>query len=421
MKKNNQLIKNLLISDDNLKALNDLKMKGIKADLIYLDPPFFSHRYYEVVWGDEAEIRSFKDRWAGGINVYIEWMRERVVKMYDVLKDTGTFYLHCDWHASHYLKVMLDEIFGYEKFLNEIVWAYFAFKRKTAKKFPMKHDTLFSWTKTDSYVWNTQYKPHKKEYLKRWKKDKDGRYYRDDVNPTKGGTRTIYLDDVEGDIVDSVWDDIHPVNPMAKERAGYPTQKPERLLERIIKASSNKGDLVLDPFCGCGTAMAMAQKLGRKWLGIDISPTAISIVEKRLGKLGAVKSKDFDVIGMPTTISELKALEPFEFQNWVINEMKAKQSKRLVKDMGINGYYEKTIFTDEAGIQVKQSEKVGRNVVDNFETALRRKKHEKGFIVAFSFTKDAHEEVARVKRKGLDIKLTKVEDLLLGRAEIFKG
>ena len=164
--------------------------------------------------------------------------------------------------------------------------------------------------------------------------------------------------------------------------------------------------------------MVVAQRLGRKWIGIDISPTAISLIEKRLEKLGAGREKDFDVIGMPTTIAELKALEPFEFQNWVINEMKAKQSKRLIADMGIDGYYDKTIFTDSAGIQVKQSEKVGRNVVDNFETALRRGKFEKGFIVAFSFTRGAYEEVARVKGKGLVIELIKVEDLLLGKVKV---
>ena len=132
----------------NLKALDDLKKQGIEADLIYLDPAFFSHRHYEVVWGDEAEVRSFKDRWAGGINVYIEWMRERVVKMYDVLKDTGSFYIHYDWHASHYLKVMLDDIFGYKKFRNEIVWCY-KLGGRPSKGFPKKHDVILFYTKSD--------------------------------------------------------------------------------------------------------------------------------------------------------------------------------------------------------------------------------------------------------------------------------
>ncbi|MBT9165025.1 MAG: DNA adenine methyltransferase YhdJ [candidate division WS2 bacterium] len=396
-----------MICGDNLKALDDLQKQGVKADLIYLDPPFFSNRHYEVIWGDEAEVRSFKDRWAGGINVYIEWMRERVVKMYDVLKDTGSFYLHCDWHASHYLKVMLDEIFSERNFQNEIIWSY-----KTGglseKRWARKHDTILFYTKQDNFVFNVI---KEKSYLddtffKPWqKKSKELGIQQDN----KGMFRLVSPRDV--------WD-INVLHPHSDERLGYPTQKPEALLERIIKASSNEGDLVLDPFCGCGTAMAVAHRLKRKWVGIDISPTAIGLVEERLEKLGAYKGKDFEVIGMPTTIAELRVLEPFEFQNWVINEMRAKQSKRLTADKGINGYYEKTIFTERGGIQIKQSDKVGRNVVDNFESALRRGKYEKGFIIAFSFTKEAYEEVARVKREGLDINLITVEDLLLGKVKI---
>lgn len=444
MNKNNQLTKNLLICGDNLKALDDLKKQGIRADLIYLDPPFFSHKHYEVVWGDEAEVRSFKDRWAGGINVYIDWMKERMVKMYDVLNNTGSFYLHCDWHASHYLKVMLDGVFGISNFQNEIIWKRTPFKgssKALAKQLPRSHDVIIFYSKGIDWTWNPPTLPYTDKYLKRFKwKDKRG-YYRKTllktysqetlnrlrkenrlIEPTKLDAKYSYkqyLDESPGTIqMDDVWTDINMINPVAKERLGYPTQKPEALLERIIKASSNKGDLVLDPFCGCGTTMAVAQKLGRKWVGIDISPTAIALIGKRLEKLGAIKSKDFDIIGMPTTITDLKALEPFEFQNWVINEMKAKQSKKLSSDFGLNGYYDKTIFTDKAGFQVKQSEKVGRNVVDNFETALRRAEYEKGFIVAFSFTKGAREEVARVKGKGLDIKLIKVEDLLYGKVKI---
>lgn len=420
----NNDFKNLLICGDNLKVLDDLIKQGIKVDLIYLDPPFFSNRHYEVVWGDEAEVRSFKDRWAGGIHVYVGWMKERVLKMYDILKDTGSFYLHCDWHAGHYLKVMLDEVFGYRNFRNEIVWHY-AIGGKSEKQWGRKHDIIFFYTKTDKWIFNEDevrlpFTPHKRSktghYGGRMGKDEKGRPYVEKWGTGKKKLYRYYLD--KGKIPEDVWSDIQTIQPAAKERLGYPTQKPEPLLERIIKASSNKGDLVLDPFCGCGTANIIAHKLKRKWIGIDISPTAISLIENRLEKTGAVKSKDFDTIGMPTTLPELKDLEPLEFQNWVINEMKAKHSKRKTADMGIDGYYDKTIFTERAGIQVKQSEKVGRNVVDNFETALRRRDFEKGYIVAFSFTRGAHEEVARVKRKGLEIKLINVKDLLLGKIKI---
>jgi DNA modification methylase len=392
---------NRLICGDNLNALDDLIKEDIKVDLIYLDPPFFSNRHYEVIWGDEAEVRSFKDRWEGGINVYIEWMKERVSKMYDVLKNTGSFYLHCDWHASHYLKVMIDEIFGYNNFQNEVIW-YYQTGGASNRRYSRKHDTILFYSKTDKWSFNSDaIKIRRTEKsLKRAENPQGARISKNNVykNP----------DDV---LI------IPQMNPMSKERLGYPTQKPEALLETIIKAGSNKSDLILDPFCGCGTAMAVSQRLGRKWIGIDISPTAITLITKRLEKIGTVKNKDFDIIGMPTTISELKALEPFEFQNWVINEMKAKQSKKLSSDFGLDGYYDKTIFTERAGIQVKQSENVGRNVVDNFETALTRGKFKKGFIVAFSFTKGAYEESARVKA-DLDIKLIKIEDLLLRKVKI---
>lgn len=422
MTQNNELSKNLLICGDNLKALDDLVKRGIKVDLIYLDPPFFSNKHYEVVWGDEAEIRSFKDRWAGGINVYIEWMRERVVKMYDILKDTGSFYLHCDWHASHYLKVMLDEIFTRSKFRNELIWCYSG-RELSQKQWNSKHDNIFFYTKSNRWVfnWKEVAEEPSPQVLAQYKHvDEKGKRY---VIRSKTGGKGLSKESENTyrqyykKVPPRTWVHISFVSS-SHERLGYPTQKPEALLERIIKASSNKGDIVLDPFCGCGTAMTVSQQLGRKWIGIDISPTAINLIEKRLGKVGAKKSQEFDVIGMPTTLVELEKLEPFEFQNWVIYEMRAKQSKRLVADMGIDGYYEKTIFTYEAGIQVKQSEKIGRNVVDNFETALRRRKYEKGYIVAFSFTKGAYEEVARVKGKGLDIKLVEVEDLLLGKFKV---
>jgi DNA modification methylase len=422
MKKNNQIEKNLLICGDNINALDDMIKKGIRADLIYLDPPFFSNRHYEVVWGDEAEVRSFKDRWAGGIKVYIEWMKERVVKMYDVLKDTGSFYLHCDWHAGHYLKVMLDDIFGPADFRNEIIWYYGPKATQNETRFQRKHDTIFFYSKSEKYLFNTLLQEYSEGSLEerdtRYKhKDEGGRYRLTTRRDSEGKKyrAKVYLR--KGVAMTDVWD-INVINATSRERMGYPTQKPEALLERIIKASSNKGDLVLDPFCGCGTAMAVAQKLGRSWVGIDISPTAIALIEKRLEKLGPAKGRDFEVIGMPTTLSELRALEPFEFQNWVINEMHAKQSKKLSSDFGLDGYYDKTIFTDRAGIQVKQSENIGRNVVDNFETALARGKFEKGFIVAFSFTKGAHEEAARVKGEGLEVRLIKVEDLLLGKVKI---
>ena len=164
----------------------------------------------------------------------------------------------------HYVKLVLDEVFGKDNFRNELVWSYFGFKRSTAKKFPQKHDTLFLYTKASEYQWRTQYRPHSPDYLKRFKPDETGRLCRSDVNPTGGGSRKIYLDEVEGDIIDSVWDDIPPVNPVAKERTDYTTQKPEKLLDRIIHASCPDGGLVADFNGGSGTTAAVAEKLGRR-------------------------------------------------------------------------------------------------------------------------------------------------------------
>jgi len=413
---------NKLICGDNLRVLDDLIKQGIQADLIYLDPPFFSNRHYEVIWGDEAEVRSFKDRWEGGINVYIEWVRERVSKMYDVLKDTGSFYLHCDWHASHYLKIMLDDIFDRRYFQNEIIWYYGPKATQNETHFQRKHDAILFYSKSQKFLFNTLLQNYSEGSLQergtRYKYEDQGGRYRLTTRRDSDGKKyraKVYLR--QGVAMTDVWK-INVINASSHERLGYPTQKPEALLENIIKASSNKGDLILDPFCGCGTSIAVSQRLGRKWIGIDISPTAINLIEKRLKKLGAMKGQDYDSIGMPTTIAELKALEPFEFQNWVINEMKAKQSKRLTSDFGIDGYYDKTLFTEKAGIQVKQSEKIGRNVVDNFETALSRGKFQNGIIIAFSFTKGAYEESARAKKNQLDIRLIEVENLLLGKLKI---
>ena len=377
---------NKLICGDNLIELAKIK-EGV-VDLIYIDPPFFSNKNYEVVWGDEAEIRSFKDRWKGGINNYIGWMEERVIELYRVLKPTGSMYLHCDWHASHYLKVMMDKIFSVKNFRNEIIWHYNSGSRGKLN-FGKRHDVIFRYTKSDKYHLNIDeirvpYSP----------------------NISIPASKAHYYHPL-GKVIGDVWKiNIIPQNDK-KERLGYPTQKPEALLERIIKASSNKGDLVLDAFAGCGTALAVAQKLGRRWIGIDISPTAIKLMEKRMEKLGAL---DITVTGLPQSIKHLKELDPFEFQNWVINEMGAYHNKKKTGDMGIDGYVPKTLFRDSAVIQVKQSEKVGRNVVDNFETAMQRANEKKGFIVAFSFTKGAYEEVARIRNK-LNIKLVTVRQL----------
>lgn len=402
---------NKLICGDNLEEIAKLPKESV--DLIYIDPPFFTNKQYEVIWGDEAEIRSYKDRWEGGIEHYISWLKPRVQAMYEVLKPAGSFYIHCDWHANAHIRIMLDEIFGEKNFRNEIIWYYYNRWTAGKKDFQRLHDVIFRYSKTDNYTFNVQYQPYSESMEKGF--EKKGFVKRS--SPKKGDYISTKK---EGVAMHDVWK-ISFIHSQSKERVGYPTQKPEALLKRIIEASSNKDDVVLDAFCGCGTTVAVAQQLGRKWIGIDISPTAIKIIERRLKQsLKTIEGINYEVVGMPTTVEQVRKLEPFEFQNWVIiDKMRAKQSRRKVGDMGLDGYYTKSIFTEEAGIQVKQSDKVGRNVVDNFETALKRAKYKKGYIVAFSFTKGAYEEVARAKSKeALEIKLITVKELLSKKKSI---
>lgn len=295
---------NKLIWGDNKLILSSLKNGPLRQEieaqggikLIYIDPPFDVGADFSmpIEVGDESitkksnvlEEIAYRDTWGNGSDSFIAMIYERLSLMKDLLAPDGCIYVHCDWRVDAYIRLILDELFGKDNFRNEIIWSYYAFKRKTTKKFPQKHDVILCYTKDkEHYTWNTQYKPHKEEYLKRWKKDANGRYYRDDVNPTKGGTRIIYLDELEGDIVDDVWDDVNPVNSMAKERVNYPTQKPAALLERIIKSSTNEADLIADFFCGSGTTLTVAEELGRKWIGSDLGKFAIHTSRKRMIKI----------------------------------------------------------------------------------------------------------------------------------------
>ncbi len=391
---------------DNLEQLS--RLPGESVDLIYLDPPFFSNRHYEVIWGDEAEVRSFEDRWDGGINHYIGWMRDRVMEMQRVLRPTGSLYLHCDLHASHHLKIMLDEIFGTRAFMDEIIWHYQTASGAPKKRLHRNHDTIFRYaaTKPELVTWNHYRQPWPETTLAKWQTDEEGRVYR---QQHKFGKR--YYVDPAGKLGDDVWE--ITLSSRSAERLGYPTQKPEALLERIIASSSNEGDVVLDPFCGCGTTVNVAQRMGRRWVGIDISPTAVNLMRRRIVKSTAGQCQP-TVEGLPVIEDELKALKPFEFQNWVIAKVWGTAAPRKSGDMGIDGYS----FMVHDPIQVKQSERVGRNVVDNFETAMRRADKDKGYIIAFSFTRGAHEEVARARwHDKLDIRLVTVKALLEAKDE----
>ena len=334
---------------DNLDILRGLNSASI--NLIYLDPPFNSNRDYAAPVGSAAAGAAFKDTWtlsdldvawmgliadeqpamyqvlqaAGlthgkGMQSYLCMMAMRLLEMRRVLKETGSVYLHCDDTATHYLKLLMDSVFGAGNFRNSIVWKRFNF-HADAKRFGKVSDTILFYVKSGDFVFHRQRVPFSKEYVasKFTHVEPDGRRFRlSDLNPPGGrgpvyefhgvskawrftedkmrgldadgriytGSRIPqlkrYLEELEGRAVHDIWDDIPPINPRAKERVGYPTQKPLALLDRIIKASSNEGDVVLDPFCGCATACVAAENLGRRWIGIDISPKAVELVNMRL-------------------------------------------------------------------------------------------------------------------------------------------
>lgn len=257
---------------------------------------------------------------------------------------------------------------------------------------------------------------------------------------SKSGTPYLvrYLDEQEGELVDNIWDDIPPVNSQAQERLGYPTQKPLALLERIINASSNPNDIVLDAFCGCGTALVAAQNLGRQWIGIDISPTACWVMAKRLRDVCKLPEnekmwlagKGFVVRDLPWTIAKLKAIPPFEFEKWAVIALGGVPNKTQVGDMGIDGRifpvgtkpYDATTKKGETAsmfagdwfpIQVKQADKVGRPDIDQFEAVMTREERQRGFFVAFGYSSDAEAECAAFHRKsGRIIKLITVQEIL---------
>jgi DNA modification methylase len=456
---------NKLILGDNLEIMR--KMESETVDLIYLDPPFFSNRNYEVLWGDEGEIRSFQDRWSGGIEHYIAWLKERVIEMHRILKQSGSIYLHCDWHADAYIRVhILDRIFGDKNFRNAITWKRSSTRSSISKIYRRVQDTILFYSKTENYSFNQQFMilsnasqnlyknidekgiyqtvpllvsgkrngltgsiwkgidPNKQgkegmhwvtipEKLDEY--DKQGLVYW----PERGKTPRLkyYLEQSPGVPACDIWDDIKLVQ--GKESIGYPTQKPEKLLERIITASSNENEIVFDPFVGGGTTIAVAEKLNRKWIGIDQSVQAIKVTEFRLVSDRNLFSQPFIVQLHKYDYDTLFNRNAFEFETWIIDQFGGIGNTKQKSDFGIDGKTRENI-----PIQVKQTENIGRNVVDNFSSAIKRYDkalYEKniqenkiaGYIIAFSFGKGAVQEVARLKNdENVLIKLMRVDEIV---------
>jgi len=444
----------VIYRDDNLSRLPEFESDSI--DLIYLDPPFFSNRQYEVVFGDESEIRSFEDRWKGGIEHYIDWMKKRVQELHRVLNPNGSLYLHCDPTASHYLKVMLDGVFAPANLRNEIIWRRYGAHNDVgqgSKHYGRVHDVLLFYVKGDDPTWHQQFVPLDEAYIQatyryvdpesnrrftttpltgpggaakgnpvyewnghtrawRYSRDKMQRLHDEGkLHYSKTGyvRQKLYLDESRGVPVQDVWSDIGGLSGPHKERLGWPTQKPEALMQRIIAASSKQGDIVLDPFCGCGTTVTVAHKMQRQWIGIDISPTAIDIIDNRLKKIGAT----VEIVNGISTVEDLRKLKPLEFQNFVIKRVYGEHNPRR-PELGIDGFS----FLESLPIEVKQQDRVGREIVDKFETAIRRHGSHKGYIIGFSFTRGAYEEAARVQAEGLEIALIETNTLFDAERDI---
>lgn len=366
---------NNLYYGDNLDILRRY-IKDESVDLIYLDPPFNSNATYNVLFGTKnskdaaAQIKAFDDTWhwdmvsaesyrevverGGNVSramqafrlllnesdmlAYLSMMAPRLVELKRVLKPTGSIYLHCDPTASHYLKILMDAVFGADNFINEIVWHYHT-GGASKSHYSRKHDIIFFYSKTEDYNFYAERIkiPRTKKALKRAQNPKGARISADDT--------TKLPEDVF---------EIQALNPMSNERLGYPTQKPEELLERIIKASSKEGDIVLDPFCGCGTTITAAHKLNRRWIGIDITHLAIGLMKHRLQDTYGDQVQ-YEVIGEPVSLAGAQALakqDPFQFQWWALGLVGARPAdEKKGADAGIDG---RIYFHDEANGPTKQ-------------------------------------------------------------------
>lgn len=457
---------------DNLNILRE-HIKDATVDLIYLDPPFNSKRDYNLLFktpkgqASDAQITAFEDTWHWGeqaeeefaellhqpntdvsemiqslrrflkesdMMAYLTMMANRLLELHRVLKPTGSLYLHCDPTASHYLKIVLDTVFGAGYFENEIIWRRQNAKGLAFTRFASNHDVILKYAKSKDRVWNQQYKEYDSEYIEnfykfiepetgrryslgdlvnpnqdrpnltyeflgitrvwRWTKERMQKAYEDGlVIQSKPGAvprEKRYLDEQEGMSVDDIWDDILPIQAQSTEKLGYPTQKPLALLERIIRASSNEGDVVLDPFCGCGTAVHAAQKLGRNWIGIDITHLAISLIEKRMKD--AFPGIVFEVQGTPKDFDSARDLalrDKYQFQWWACTLVNAQpfQGKKKGADTGIDGLI---YFQDEAKdvkkiiVSVKGGEHVTRAMVADLKNSVEREKAQMGFFVTLT-------------------------------------
>ena len=403
---------NRIYCGDNLKVLKAFPDECI--DLIYIDPPFFSGKNYDLVFGDKYEVKAFEDTFDGDPKGYSKFMEERIWEIHRVLKTTGSFYLHCDWHANYELRRICNKVFREENFRSEIIWCYKG-RSSTSRSFPRKHDTIYFYTKSDKYEFKIPYKKYREEYIKGFfRKDENERLYRQRNGKFE---KKQYLDESKGDKIPDWWDDIKTIYQTIKnpEKLGYQTQKPEALLERIIKASTNEGDTVLDAFCGCGTTLAVAKKLNRKWIGIDISPIGCTVMANR------IKYPLKDIQGMKYSLEQAKELDWMDFQKMCIFAINGKPLTKKGSDDGLDGWQNDNKFNESVPVEVKKHS-IGIKDVRNFSTVIQREKKKGGFMIAFHISKPAKIEIKRLKRElEREIIYIGFEDIFNKEKKLVKG
>jgi len=409
---------NRLIWGDNLHIMRSIPSNTV--DLIYIDPPFFSGRNYNVIWGDNHELRSFEDIWEGGLDGYLIWLNTRLYEMKRILKPTGSIYVHCDWHASHYIKVEMDKIFGYENFRNEVVWGYEK-PRSAKKKWRSNHDVILFYSKGTRWTFNPQRVP-----------TLDGKF--EMRKPVKRPDGTIWYPKEPGKQAGSWWYDIpsFATRMTAKERVGYPTQKPELLVERIIKGSSNEGDLILDCFVGGGTTATVAQRLNRRFIACDQSRVAIAVTAERLKQesmtleLGEEPRLDFTVEQWGIYEAEkLSGMPESDFREFTLTCYGA---TRRENSGAIHGWRNQMPIW--VGSPELVSQATAQDVQDFANAILRTEQYKQshlrnGEMLAWGFRPDAVEAAKQLReREKIDVNFVSLAQIRIGddrfRAHITK-
>ena len=450
---------NRLFYADNLVALRD-HVADASVDLVYLDPPFNSNASYNILFRSpaghaaESQIQAFEDSWhwndaaadafeqvmrsgrsrafdllramraflgENDMMAYVAMMAIRLIELHRVLKPSGSLYLHCDPTASHYLKLLLDAVFGKENFRNEIVWCYRKWSVAQGQ-YPRNHDTLLFYSREDgAQSFHTLYGEPSPGTMKRWRGRRQQAVFEDGVRKaasTDEAARTPIPD----------WWDISILNPNSRERLGYPTQKPLALLERVISASSNEGDLVLDPFCGCGTTIHAAEKLRRRWIGIDITHLAVSAIERRMKD--AFPDVAFTVEGAPRDLAsalDLAARDKYQFQWWAVSLVDGMplDGRRKGADGGVDGliYFKPDgRRSEKALISVKGGQNVGVGMIRELHSAMEREKAPIGiFVTAHDPTGPMLREAAAVGRFTDEFGRGWPRLQILTHADLFQG